>query len=75
MKTLTVKKLICSVAFALAGANMAAQAAMLGAQQPQRVIAKLDATHLHQRITGFGGFVCSPQFQYNHMSTTDIKKV
>ena len=47
----------------------------MSAQQSQRVTAKLDATNKHQRITGFGGFVCSPQFQYNHMSTTDIKKV
>jgi glucuronoarabinoxylan endo-1,4-beta-xylanase len=36
---------------------------------------KIDATQKHQHITGFGGFVCSPQFQYNHMSTSDIKKV
>jgi glucuronoarabinoxylan endo-1,4-beta-xylanase len=36
---------------------------------------RIDATKKHQRITGFGGFVCSPQFQYNHMSTTEIKKV
>ena len=36
---------------------------------------RLDAQNTHQRITGFGGFVCSPQFQYNHMSDADIKKV
>jgi len=36
---------------------------------------RLDATQKHQYITGFGGFVCSPQFGYNHMSTTEIKKV
>ena len=36
---------------------------------------RFDAQSTHQRITGFGGFVCSPQFQYNHMSTSDIKKV
>ena len=36
---------------------------------------RFDATKTHQRITGFGGFVCSPQFQYGHMSTADIKKV
>ena len=36
---------------------------------------RLDATATHQRITGFGGFVCSPQFTYGHMSSTDIKKV
>jgi glucuronoarabinoxylan endo-1,4-beta-xylanase len=36
---------------------------------------RIDTTKTHQRITGFGGFVCSPQFQYNHMSNADIKKV
>ncbi|MBQ3877212.1 MAG: hypothetical protein II792_02920 [Prevotella sp.] len=36
---------------------------------------RLNATVQHQHITGFGGFVCSPQFGYNHMSTSDIKKV
>ena len=46
----------------------------LAAQSPQATM-KLDTQATHQRITGFGGFVCSPQFGYNHMSTTDIKKV
>ena len=36
---------------------------------------RFDVQTTHQRITGFGGFVCSPQFEYNHMSTTDIKKI
>ena len=36
---------------------------------------RFDVSVKHQRITGFGGFVCSPQFTYNHMSTTEIKKV
>ena len=34
-----------------------------------------DTQSTHQRITGFGGFVCSPQFGYNHMSEAEIKKV
>ena len=34
-----------------------------------------DASKKHQKITGFGAFVCSPQFQYNHMSTADINEV
>ena len=38
-------------------------------------IARLDAQSTHQRITGFGGFVCSPSFQYGHMSNTEIEKV
>ncbi len=29
----------------------------------------------YQKITGYGGFVNSPQFGYNHMSTTEIKKM
>ena len=37
--------------------------------------ARFDVQNTHQRITGFGGFVCSPQFGYNHMSETEIKKV
>ena len=36
---------------------------------------RIDATQTHQRITGFGGFVCSPQFTYNHMSESEIRKV
>lgn len=35
----------------------------------------IDATKAHQKITGFGAFVCSPQFQYNHMSDTEIGRV
>ena len=45
------------------------------AAQTQRATMRLDAQATHQRITGFGGFVCSPQFQYNHMNASDIKKV
>ena len=36
---------------------------------------KIDAGQTHQRITGFGAFVCSPSFQYNHMSNKNIQKV
>lgn len=36
---------------------------------------RIDASTTHQHVTGFGGFVCSPQFQYNHMSNADIEKV
>ena len=36
---------------------------------------RFDAIKTHQRITGFGGFVNSPQFTYNHMSDADIRKV
>ena len=36
---------------------------------------RLDVQKTHQHITGFGGFVCSPGFQYNHMSNAEIEKV
>ena len=36
---------------------------------------RFDTGKTHQHITGFGGFVCSPQFTYNHMSESEIKKV
>ena len=34
---------------------------------------RVDSDVTYQKITGFGGFVCSPQFGYNHMSTDEIK--
>ena len=36
---------------------------------------RIDATKTHQRITGFGGFVCSPSFAYGHMTNAEIDKV
>ena len=36
---------------------------------------KFDTSVKHQQVTGFGGFVCSPQFGYGHMSEAEIKKV
>jgi len=41
----------------------------------QQATVRLNAQVQHQHVTGFGAFVCSPQFQYNHMSTTEIKSV
>ena len=43
--------------------------------QAQKATLRIDAQVKHQHIIGFGGFVCSPQFGYNHMSQADIKKV
>ncbi|AZA57764.1 T9SS type A sorting domain-containing protein [Chryseobacterium shandongense] len=34
---------------------------------------KIDKNITYQNIKGFGGFVCSPQFAYNHMSTSEIQ--
>lgn len=45
------------------------------AASAQKATIRLDAQTKYQRITGFGAFVCSPGFAYNHMSTTEIKKV
>ena len=35
----------------------------------------IDVQKKHQKITGFGAFVCSPQFTYNHMTDAEIEKV
>lgn len=40
-----------------------------------QTVVRFDAAKTHQHITCFGGFVCSPQFQYGHMSNADIEKV
>jgi glucuronoarabinoxylan endo-1,4-beta-xylanase len=36
---------------------------------------KLNKDISYQKITGFGGFVNSPQFGYNHMSEAEIRKM
>ena len=46
-----------------------------GVMAQTKATVRLNAQNTHQRITGFGGFVCSPQFGYNHMSNADIEKV
>ncbi len=61
------KKIVFALLFALCcGQTLLAQ---------QRATVRIDAQTKYQKITGFGGFVCSPQFGYNHMTTADIKKV
>jgi len=35
----------------------------------------IDSNTRYQTITGFGAFVCSPQFGYNWLSTAEIQKV
>lgn len=44
----------------------------MGAQSAK---VQIDMSRTYQKITGFGGFVCSPQFGYNHMSAEEIKKM
>ncbi len=36
---------------------------------------KIDKNIVYQKVTGYGGFVCSPQFAYNHMTPTEIQKL
>jgi len=36
---------------------------------------KINSNVTYQKITGFGGFVCSPSFAYNWMSTDNIRKL
>ena len=65
MKTL-LKMMLVTGLFAMSGAQSYAQT---------KATARFDTQSKHQRITGFGGFVCSPQFTYNHMSSSEIEKV
>ncbi|RZJ37276.1 MAG: secretion protein, partial [Chryseobacterium sp.] len=44
----------------------------LSAQTPK---VRIDNTTPRQKITGFGGFVCSPQFAYDHMTPAEIDKM
>ncbi|PTT78110.1 secretion protein, partial [Chryseobacterium sp. HMWF001] len=39
----------------------------------QLTTVKIDKNTSYQKIKGFGGFVCSPQFAYNHMTTSEIQ--
>lgn len=41
----------------------------------QTATVKISNSVTYQKITGFGGFVNSPQFGYNHMTTAEIEKV
>ena len=70
MKTKTMKNLL---RYLLATVLFCTSISMTLAQTTATV--RLNAQSKHQRITGFGGFVCSPQFTYNHMNTTEIKRV
>ncbi|KQR94339.1 secretion protein [Chryseobacterium sp. Leaf180] len=45
------------------------------AQTPLPAKVKIDKNIVYQKVTGFGGFVCSPQFAYNHMTTAEIQKL
>ena len=36
---------------------------------------RINSDITYQKVTGFGGFVNSPQFGYNHMTTTEIRKL
>ncbi|MCR4770104.1 MAG: hypothetical protein K5874_07860 [Bacteroidaceae bacterium] len=49
--------------------------ATLSLNAQEKAMLRVDNTQRHQHITGFGGFVNSPQFGYNHMSETEIKRL
>ena len=66
MKKTLLKMMLVTGLFGMSGAQSMAQT---------KATVRFDTQSTHQRITGFGGFVCSPQFTYNHMSSTEIEKV
>ena len=43
--------------------------------QAKTATVKLNKDVSYQKITGFGGFVNSPQFSYNHMTDDEIRKM
>jgi len=43
--------------------------------QPKNATVKINKNVSYQKVTGFGGFVNSPQFGYNHMSEAEIRKM
>ncbi|SDQ09150.1 glucuronoarabinoxylan endo-1,4-beta-xylanase [Chryseobacterium soldanellicola] len=60
--------------FILAIITGIAVSVQINAQNVQAKV-KIDKSIAYQKVTGFGGFVCSPQFGYNHMTTTEIQKL
>jgi glucuronoarabinoxylan endo-1,4-beta-xylanase len=46
----------------------------VSAQNPKASL-RVDKSVVYQKVTGFGGFVNSPQFQYGHMTTAEIQKL
>lgn len=41
----------------------------------QNAKVQIDKNQTYQKVTGFGGFVCSPQFGYNYMTPDEIRKM
>ncbi len=46
-----------------------------GFSQPRNATVKVSKDITYQKITGFGGFVNSPQFAYNYMTEAEIRKM
>lgn len=65
------KKTILKSLGQLAFIAMAFLSFIANAQTPK---VRIDNTP-RQKITGFGGFVCSPQFAYDHMTPAEIEKM
>jgi glucuronoarabinoxylan endo-1,4-beta-xylanase len=59
--------------FMLLSLLMAGQFAVFG--QAKIASVKVNKNIAFQKITGFGGFVNSPQFAYNHMTTSEIQQM
>lgn len=59
-------------AFAVAGLLLSVRTV---SAQAINATVKLNKDILYQKISGFGGFVNSPQFGYNHMTEAEIRKM
>lgn len=66
------KKTILKLIDRIALIAIALLAFQISAQTPK---VRIDNTRPRQKITGFGGFVCSPQFAYDHMTPSEIDKM
>ena len=66
------KKTILKLIDRIALIAIALLAFQISAQTPK---VRIDNTTPRQKITGFGGFVCSPQFAYDHMTPSEIDKM
>lgn len=47
----------------------------LGHAQSKSAVIRVNGDVTYQKVTGFGGFVNSPMFEYNHMTTAQIRKL
>lgn len=69
------KNVISSIRLSLIIAIALCAASQGLAQTTLKASVKIDSDTAYQKITGFGGFVCSGTFAYNHMTPAEIRKV